>query len=192
MSKLIELMEKKLARLEAQFDELYETAPWVWSGGTPFVENAKGARYKSSCDKHSERMSALRKEIEDQKEKIEKTRDRIALRSIPTKKSEMIILEQGESIALKTLADEGVLTQWKKNPHLFFVNGVGKTALIWANNRVGVSARYPFPPEEEARKVNAILEVINTRFGCDVLMLKIRSDKEKKDGIDLSGQGLEH
>lgn len=155
---MLDRMEAKLQRLELEFSELYETAPWVGAMGTPFTDNAKGKAYKRACIKHGERMDAKARAINEQKEKIERMQMRIQRQSTPTKKSEKFLDKNPVSPILLWLADQGLVKPWARNPYVFFVVGLDKVALITVGDRVGINKKYCAKDEVEKQYCLDLIE----------------------------------
>ena len=143
MSTLLEKQKAKLVELENRFGNMLAEAPWVGHGGTPFVENSTGKIRRRQHDKFKESLRSLNSKIALQKEKIEKTENRIAYRATQTKKSVKFIENNGINPILLELQAQGKIKQWPRNPEYFFVNGLERVALKTFEGKIGISARFP-------------------------------------------------
>jgi len=140
---LIKQQEAKLSELLATFDNLLSNNARTGHGGTPNItDNAKGRAQIKAWARHEERLQSLNRQIEAQKEKIERTKKRL-LPVESTKKSAKFTKKNPISNGLLALAEAGKVTQWAKNPHIFFVVGLGKVALTTFDGKAGVNSRYP-------------------------------------------------
>lgn len=160
-SDLLSKMIAKLARLESEFDTIFNDMPFMGHGGTPFVDNSKGRQMKRNHDKREERLQAKKKEIKEQKEKIDNMKDRIAKRSQPTKKSQKFLEVNPIHQGLFELEKLGLVKQWKKNPQYFFVNDLDKVALATFEGKIGIAKRFPAKSQEELNKVRALAAQAN-------------------------------
>lgn len=158
---LISKMEAKLTRLETEFDTIFNDMPFMGHGGTPFVDNSKGRQMKRNHDKRDERLQAKKKEIEEQKEKIDNMKDRIAQRSQPTKKSLKFLEGNPIHQGLFELEKLGLVKQWKKNPQYFFINGLDKVALATWDGEISLAKRFPVKNREELENAKALIAQAN-------------------------------
>lgn len=145
MSSLLEKQEARLARLEAEFTGMFalENQPWHGHGGTPFItDNSKGRRNLRDREKFDEKARRYQRLIKEQKEKISRTIGRQQRQATPTKKSLAVVDKHGIHPGLFHLAQLGKVKQWGRNPHLFFVVGLPKVALMTHAGRIGINAKY--------------------------------------------------
>ncbi|MFW1850120.1 PLxRFG domain-containing protein [Acinetobacter guillouiae] len=181
---LISKMEAKLTRLEIEFDNIFNDMPFMGHGGTPFVDNSKGRQMKRNHDKRDERLQAKKKEIEEQKEKIDNMKDRIAQRSQPTKKSQKFLEGNPIHQGLFELEKLGLVKQWKKNPQYFFVNGLDKVALATWDGEISLAKRFPVKNKEELHKAKALIvqanELIKNNTKDFSRKTPLKSDEERK------------
>lgn len=146
---LLTTQRENLVKLEKAANDLFDNAPWVGHGGTPFVDNSTGRRRRVQADKHNDRIRSAMKAIENQKEKIERTINRQSYKAVPTKKSEQFIERNPISPVLLHLEKQGKVQQWAKNPQFFFVKSLKKVALISVGDRVGVAKRFCATTQED-------------------------------------------
>ncbi|WP_234623645.1 PLxRFG domain-containing protein [Acinetobacter guillouiae] len=181
---LISKMEAKLTRLETEIDNIFNDMPFMGHGGTPFVDNSKGRQMKRNHDKRDERLQAKKKEIEEQKEKIDNMKDRIAQRSQPTKKSQKFLEGNPIHQGLFELEKLGLVKQWKKNPQYFFVNGLDKVALATWDGEISLAKRFPVNNKEELDKAKALIvqanELIKNNTKDFSRKTPLKPDEERK------------
>jgi hypothetical protein len=158
---MLEKMEAKLKRLIQEFYDLQNSNPAIGHGGTPIVDNSKGKMLQRKRDKLEQRLKEQDDKIEKQKEKIERYKWRMLRNSTPTKKSEIFIKKNPIHPALLIYAEKGILKQWVKNPHFFFINSLKRIALITVDGKVGVSARFRPSTEEDFKVAKALANEIN-------------------------------
>lgn len=144
---LLEKQKNKLAALEKRVDELWDQRPWQGHGGTPLVNNSKGRAMSAHLDRYESSLRSAMRAVEEQKKKIERTLDRGS--SVPTKASDEFIAKNPISPLLLWLRDAGKVSQWAKNPQIFFVKGLHKVALMTLSGKVGINKRYCAKTVEE-------------------------------------------
>lgn len=172
LKNLLEKQESKLEEMISSMDNLASAAPFLGSMGTPFTDNAKGRKYKASVEKWDERMRSINEKIKAQKEKIEKTESRIAWHSKrqgATKYSTEFLEKNDIHKSLISLCEKGKISQWKRNPHLFFVVGLEKTALFTKDGKICLSARFNAKSKEDLNLVRLILSDVCDSEKSDLL-----------------------
>ncbi|WP_162987739.1 ADP-ribosyltransferase-containing protein [Acinetobacter bereziniae] len=186
---LISKMEAKLTRLETEFNTIFNDMPFLGHGGTPFVDNSKGRQMKRNHNKRDERLQAKKKEIEEQKEKIDNMKDRVAQRSQPTKKSQKFLEGNPIHQGLFELEKLGLVKQWKKNPQYFFVNGLDKVALATWDGEIGLAKRFPVKNKEELEKAKALIaqanELVENNTKDYSRQTSLKPDEERKGASSL-------
>lgn len=156
---MIEKMNTKLSRLENELGVLFDNSPTTGHGGTPFIlDNSKGRAMKKAHDKHQESIRTKMRQIEEQKAKIERMEFRIYYRNTQTKKSQKYIEKNPIHPALIELSKTGEITQWKKNPHIFFIKELDKVAFSTQNGQIVITRRFPVKTEEEKKIALKIYE----------------------------------
>ena len=149
MSALLDKTQAKLERLEMEMAATFEHDPRNGHMGTPYVDNSKGRQMRRVCDRIEERRQSLNRQIELQREKIERQKRREAYRATQTKQSAKFIEKNPISPVLFRLQEMGKVKQWPRNPQLFFVVGLQKVALITVGDKVGVCKKYPAKTKAE-------------------------------------------
>jgi len=148
---------EKLAELEAQFLALLGDNPRTGHGGTPFVDNSHGRMQRKRWDKYQDGLRSLNAKIEEQKEKIERTKSRDIFRSTVTKKSAKFTEKNPIHPYLLELAEQGKVKQWTRNPHIFFVAELDKVALTTFGEKIGVNSRFPAKTAAEWAVCNELM-----------------------------------
>ena len=150
---LLAKQEAKLIELNQEFDELLGNNPRFGHGGTPdIVDNSKGRQMIRVCERLDERLRSKNNKIEEQKAKIERTKNRILYvesRKEPTRKAVKFLQKNEIHGGLLRLQEAGKVKQWERKPFLFFIVGLDKVALFTLKGKIGVSAKYPYRNDEE-------------------------------------------
>jgi hypothetical protein len=147
---LLEIQQAKLIELEEQFNTLLMGNPRNGHGGTPdIIDNAKGRQMMRVQEKHEERLRSLNEKIKEQKLKIERTENREYRRNTITKAASKRLEENGTHPGLAILEEQGKVTQWKRNPDLYFIKGLDKVALFYCKGKLGINKKYCTKTPEE-------------------------------------------
>jgi hypothetical protein len=158
--------EAKLHDLNHEFDALINSNPRIGHGGTPNItDNSKGRQMIRVCERLDERLRSKDKQIEEQKEKIQRTKNRILYaesKKEPTKKAVKFLEKNEIHKGLLKLQEEGKLKQWERKPFLFFVVGLERVALLTVKGKVGVSAKYPYKTDEEKNICKSLIAEIES------------------------------
>ncbi|MFV8932044.1 hypothetical protein [Serratia fonticola] len=130
MSKRLEILKSSLAKKEARFNERlqnhFDTVKQA--NGQPLNDKRNGRATLNKWDKQSDALRALESSIQRTKDAIQQEEMKIASASsvsIPP-------------FMQKAIAD-GLITQWRKFPRFFFVNGV-KHGRIVLDEKTGLIA----------------------------------------------------
>lgn len=133
MSRRLEILKASLAKKQALFDQrLQQHFDAVKeANGQPLNDKRNGRATLNKWDKQSEGLRNIENSIQRTKDAIEREEMRIALADSVT-----IPVYMQEAI------DAGLITQWRKHPRFFFVNGV-KHGRIVLNEETGtIGYRY--------------------------------------------------
>lgn len=133
MSKRLDILKSSLSKKEARFNERlqnhFETVKQA--NGQPLNDKRNGRATLNKWDKQSDVLRALKVSIQRTKDAIEREENKIASAAainIP-------------EFMQKAITD-GLITQWRKFPHFFFVSGV-KNGRIVLDDKTGlISHRY--------------------------------------------------
>lgn len=161
---ILKAQHRKLEELKNQFGDLLSDNPRNGHGGTPNItDNSKGRQMMRSQEKREERLRSLNRQIKEQEDKIGKTEWKIDRNSTVTKNSKKFTDKNPIHKGLVDLSLEGKLSQWERNPHVFFVKGLDKVALSTFDGKVGAMAKYKPKSKEDWVVVKKLIEQVNNR-----------------------------
>lgn len=152
MTKRIEILKASLLKKEARFNERiqnhFDTVKLA--NGQPLNDKRNGRATMDKWDKQSDALRTLEESIQKTKDAIE--REERKIQNVESAK-EFIPAE------IMELVDSGVLNQWRKHPHTFFVNGVEKGRIVWDKKSLVVCHKYynQIPEPEQKAVFRAIL-----------------------------------
>ena len=129
MSKKLEILKGSLEKKQAVLDAKYSAhfADVAQANGQPLNDKRNGASTLNRWEKQSNSIRTAQKELEKTKNAIE---DEVANITVCTR----ILSELPECMRL--LVNNGTLNQWKKNPSIFFVNGVDKARIQFKRGKL--------------------------------------------------------
>lgn len=124
MSRL-DVLKKSLENKQAQFDrKLQAHMDCVkQANGQPLNDKRNGQATLSKWERQNESLRSLNVSIEKTKEAIDREESKVA-------RVESVNLPD----PIKKLIESGSLTQWRKHPTYFFVNGVDKARIVLLDN----------------------------------------------------------
>lgn len=135
MSKRLEILkaslEKKQAILDERFAKHFEDVKRA--NGQPMNDKRNGRQTFTRWDKQEDAIRNAQKELEKTKEAIRFEEDKIKNCELVNEDMPAEILE---------LLSSGVLIQWRKHPHTFFVRGVDKARIVWLPKTGEVAHKY--------------------------------------------------
>lgn len=141
MSKRLGILKSSLIKKNARFnDRLQEHFDTVkQANGQPLNDKRNGRATLNKWDKQSDGLRALQDSIQRTKDAIEREEAKIANAS-------MVALP----VFIQQAIDDGLITQWRKFPRFFFVNGVSGGRIVLDEKTGGISHRYlsKVPKEE--------------------------------------------
>ncbi|KAA1280206.1 hypothetical protein DXF85_02685 [Citrobacter pasteurii] len=133
MTVRLEILKASIAKKEARFDtkiqEHFDTV--AMANGQPLNDKRNGRATLNKWDKQSDALRALQDSIQRTKDAIEREETKIAnasLVSLPP--------------YIKQAIDEGLITQWRKFPRFFFVNGVSGGRIVLDEKTGAIAHRY--------------------------------------------------
>lgn len=134
MSRL-EVLKNSLKKKEEKFNnKLSEHFNDVkQANGQPLNDKRCGQSTMRRWDRQNNALSNLQDEIEKTKKAIDKEESKI-------KGVEYITSLLPAEIV--SLIEDGTLIQWRKYPHVFFVDGVSKARLIWDLNKKQIAHKF--------------------------------------------------
>lgn len=133
MASRIEVLKSSLAKKEALFDERRQTHfdTVKQANGQPLNDKRNGRATLNKWDKQSDALRAQKDSIQRTKDAIEREEMKIALAgsvNIPDFMQQAI--------------DDVLISQWRKHPRFFFVNGVKHGRIVLDENTGMIAHRY--------------------------------------------------
>lgn len=133
MTARLEILKASLAKKETRFDARlqahFDTV--AQANGQPLNDKRNGRATLNKWDKQSDALRALQDSIQRTKDAIEREETKIANAS-------MVSLPW----FIKQAIDDGLITQWRKFPRFFFVNGVSGGRIVLDEKTGGIAHRY--------------------------------------------------
>jgi len=133
MTARLEILKTSLAKKEARFDarlqDHFDTV--AQANGQPLNDKRNGRATLNKWDKQSDALRSLQDSIQRTKDAIEREETKIAnasLVSLPT--------------YIQQAIDDGLITQWRKFPRFFFVNGVSGGRIVLDEKTGSIAHRY--------------------------------------------------
>ncbi len=133
MASRLEILKASLVKKENRFnDQLQQHFDTVkQANGQPLNDKRNGRATLNKWDKQSDALRALQDSIQRTKDAIEREETKIANAS-------MVSLPW----FIKQAIDDGLITQWRKFPRFFFVNGVSGGRIVLDEKTGGIAHRY--------------------------------------------------
>ncbi|HDT4930515.1 TPA: hypothetical protein QHR04_004524 [Enterobacter kobei] len=133
MSRRLEILKASLAKKQTLFDQRlqqhFDTVKEA--NGQPLNDKRNGLATLNKWDKQSEGLRNIENSIQRTKNAIEREEMKIALSGSVT-----IPVYMQEAI------DAGLITQWRKHPRFFFVNGVKHGRIVLNEEHGTIGYRY--------------------------------------------------
>lgn len=133
MATRIEILKASLAKKEDRFDaklqEHFDTV--AMANGQPLNDKRNGRTTLNKWDKQNESLRTLNDSIQRTKYAIEREELKIANAS-------MVVIPP----YIQQAIDEGLITQWRKFPRFFFVNGVNGGRIVLDEKTGSIAHRY--------------------------------------------------
>ena len=149
MSKRLEILNQSLVKKEQElrrrFDVHFETVRQ--SNGQPLNDKRNG---QATLNKWERQNDAIR----TAKKNIEKTKRAIDIEVGKIKGVERVNTFIPKEIL--ELVESGVLVQWRKHPHTFFVDGVDKARIVWLEKRKQVAHRFVSEIKEQEQRTKFV------------------------------------
>ena len=157
MSKRLEILTTGLKKKEAMFDRSlqkhFDTVKQA--NGQPLNDKRNGRVTLDSWDRQNESLRSMQESIARTKAAIEREQNKIAVANsinIPSH--------------IQAAIDDGLLTQWRKFPRFFFVNGVENGRIVLDERTGKISARYLSRiPKEQFPTFRDVFNGINKKIG---------------------------
>jgi len=156
MSKRLEILKKSLLKkeqeLQRRFDEHFATVKQA--NGQPLNDKRNGQATLNKWERQNDSIRNAQKEIEKTKRAIEFEEGKIAGVENTNKFIPKEILE---------LVESGVLIQWRKHPHTFFVAGVDKARIVWLEKTKQVGHKFVSEIKDQEQRIKFV-RVYNPLF----------------------------
>ena len=139
-TKRLEILEKSLAKKEAEFDRRIEEhfATVGLANGQPLNDKRNGRAVMARWDRQSDMIRKTKEDIEKTKTAIETEKNKIAW-----------VECFNAPPAIQELLDTGVLIQCRKQFNRFFVKGVEKASLIYEDGKLLMSFFKDIPNKKQ-------------------------------------------
>jgi len=134
-------LEKKEAKLNERFEVRFDLQRQT--NGQPMNDKRNGQAFFKQCNKKDDAIRNQMKEIEKTKEAIE--REEYKIKEVEAAKENL------PSVVLEAI-EQGILKQWRKFPHICFVEGVEKARIIWKDGKL-LNSYYLSIPTPEQKEV---------------------------------------
>lgn len=133
MAARLEILKASLAKKEARFDaklqEHFDTV--AMANGQPLNDKRNGRATLNKWDKQSDALRSLQ-------ESIQRTKDAIEREELKIANASMVVIPS----YIQQAIDEGLITQWRKFPRFFFVNGVSGGRIVLDEKTGSIAHRY--------------------------------------------------
>lgn len=150
MSRL-DILRKSLENKEAKFNQKLagHFADVKRTNGQPLNDKKCGRSTFARWEKQNDALLRLDEEIEKTKEAIENEESKCRY---------VAKVKAGMPKAITDLIDDGTLVQWRKYPHIMFVNGVDKARIVWDEDKKKVFHKFvnTLPTGEQRKKFAAV------------------------------------
>jgi hypothetical protein len=139
----LDVLKASLAKKEAKLDERFESRFDLQrqTNGQPMNDKRNGQAFFKKCDKSDDA-------IRNQMKEVEKTKNAIEREEWKQKHCELV--KDRLPAPILELIEQGVLRQWRKFPHICFVEGVEKGRIMWKEGKL-LNAYYSSIPTTEQK-----------------------------------------
>lgn len=161
MSKRLDILKNSLTKKESILDDKFKNhfATVRLANGQPLNDKRNG---QSTLNKWDRQSNSIKKQYEE----IEKTKD--AIRDEENKIKSVLKANSTIPKEITELIELGKVTQWRKHPNYFFVEGVDKARIVWDVKKKKVLHKYTNFVTGEQRKIfakvfNELRNTLNTK-----------------------------
>ena len=149
MSKKLEILKQSLAKKEQELQRRFDVhfATVKQANGQPLNDKRNG---QATLNKWERQNDAIR----TAKESIEKTK-----RTIEFEEGKIKGVEHVNTFIPKEileLVESGILIQWRKHPHIFFVAGVDKARIVWLEKTNQVAHKFVSEIKEQEQRTKFV------------------------------------
>ena len=160
-SKRLEVLEKSLAKKEEQLNtkisQHFDTVKQA--NGQPLNDKRNGQATLNKWERQNIAIRTMQKSIEATKQAIEIEEGKIKR----VERANTFI-----PIEIQKLVETGELIQWRKHPHIFFVQGVDKARIVWDEKCKKVAHKFvsEIKDQEQRSKFVKIYNTLNSVLNC--------------------------
>ena len=149
MSKKLEILKQSLAKKEQELQRRFDVhfATVKQANGQPLNDKRNG---QATLNKWERQNDAIR----TAKESIEKTKRAIEFEEGKIKGVEHVNTFISKEIL--QLVESGILIQWRKHPHTFFVDGVDKARIVWLEKTKQVAHKFVSEIKEQEQRTKFV------------------------------------
>ncbi|OWP86661.1 hypothetical protein BWK60_07725 [Flavobacterium covae] len=149
MSKRLEILKQSLAKKEQELQRKLDVhfATVKQANGQPLNDKRNG---QATLNKWEQQNNAIR----STQESIERTKRAIEFEEAKIKGVEHVNTYIPKEIL--QLVDTGVLIQWRKHPHTFFVAGVDKARIVWLEKTKQVAHKFVSQIKEQEQRTKFV------------------------------------
>ena len=160
----LEILKASLQKKQEKFDnKLSEHFADVKSAnGQPLNDKRCGLATMSRWDKQNDALNNLQKEIKKTENAINREESKI---------KGVEYITSLLPVEIVSLIEEGTLIQWRKYPHIFFVNGVDKARIIWDLKKKQVARKFTSSLQDK-EQYKKFAKVYNS-LACKINMKKL-------------------
>ena len=149
MSKKLEILKQSLAKKEQELQRRFDVhfATVKQANGQPLNDKRNG---QATLNKWGRQNDAIR----TAKESIEKTK-----RAIEFEEGKIKGVAHVNTFIPKEileLVESGILIQWRKHPHTFFVAGVDKARIVWLEKTKQVAHKFVSEIKEQEQRTKFV------------------------------------
>lgn len=145
MTKKLEILKASLEKKHKKFNDKLSDhfADVASANGQPLNDKRNGAATMNRWERQNE-------SLRNQQDSIEKTEA-----AIEREESKIAAIEASKEYLppeILALIESGTLVQWRKYPHICFVEGVDKARIVWDKKKKIIAHKYTRQLEGEQRK----------------------------------------
>mgnify|MGYP000130623779 CR=1 FL=1 len=134
-TKRLEILKRSLEKKQSEFDNKLNShiSDVKRANGQPMNDKRNGHVTLNRWDRQNDSLRSLKESIQKTIDAIEFEESKI--RGVEGAKEKM-------PKELIELIENGTITQWRKHPNTFFVNGVEKARIVWDSKKKQICHKY--------------------------------------------------
>jgi len=154
MSKRLEILNGSLVKKNAKLDTMFSNhfATVREANGQPLNDKRNGQATLNKWDRQSDAIRNQQLEVKKTEEAIEREEGKIIETSVAL---------DVFPVSIKKLIHSGVLIQWRKHPHIMFVDGVDKARILWKGGKLMHKYVSSIKDKDQYRKFAKIFNQLN-------------------------------